>query len=102
VIVFVPAATVFDMSALQDATTLLRLAAHQLTTLRFDALTHVGELRIEDVPALTSLQMPALTSIGGPVTVIAPQLPICQIDAILTQANYTGPRTIQAAPGPCP
>jgi hypothetical protein len=74
--------------------------SQRLTSASFPVLSQVGGLGVDRVPVLTTLEMPAVTSIAGPVTVIAPQLPVCQIDAILAQASYTGPRTIQAAPCP--
>jgi hypothetical protein len=111
--------TELDLSSLQHAGTLSLapppLAAVQLPKLRdasqlsfsvdnatlidLPSLISVGVLHI-DASVLTTLQMPAVTSIGGPVTIATPQLSTCQINAILAQANYTGPRTIQAAPCP--
>jgi hypothetical protein len=83
-----------------ESTTTLRLRELPLTEIRLDELTTVGTIDIKEVPDLAQMSMAAITNIGGSVTVIAPQLPECQVTNILTQAGYTGPRTIQAAPCP--
>lgn len=87
-----------SLPALIDASG-LTFGVAEAASIDLPSLTTVGPLRIV-APVLTGLQMPAITTIGGPVDVFAPQFPVCQIDAILAQASYTGPRTIEGAPCP--
>jgi hypothetical protein len=88
--------TMPDLHSLDD----LFVLDGETTAVRFPSLQSVtGELDIRG-ESILELEMPAISSLGTNVRVDAPNLPECDVLAILAQANYTGPRTIVAAPCP--
>ena len=88
-----------DLPSLRTATGMLRSLGRP-TVIRLPQLETVGgvlELRMFE---LSTLEMPSIVSLGTNIQMQTPLLSKCVIEAIIAQAMYTGPRTIQAAPCP--
>jgi hypothetical protein len=72
----------------------------EMTAARFPMLQSVsGTFRLSGA-SFVDLDMPSVTALGTNVIVNASSLDGCLVLAILAQANYTGPRTLETLPCP--
>jgi hypothetical protein len=72
----------------------------EISAARFPSLQTVSGVLDIQGESIVELEMPSVTGLGTNVRVDAPSLDGCIVLAILAQANYTGPRTLETLPCP--
>jgi len=99
-----PSLTDFEAPLLHQVTDFSIIDVDALAELRFPAVQETEVFYISNAGSLELLEMPALTQIdndtGLGIYITAFNLPACQIDELIAQANYTGESTYSASP-PC-